>query len=318
MRQAPLAQPIVFQPLFMERIWGGRRLEALYGKRLPPGVPIGESWELVDRPEAQSVVDNGAWRGRTLHDLWMNEREQVFGVIEEAPRFPVLIKLLDAQEKLSVQVHPPASAAAEMGGEPKTEFWYVAEAAPAAELYVGLTPESSRAAFEAAIANGDAHEHLHRVQVTAGDAMFLPSGRVHAIGAGNVIVEIQQNSDTTYRVFDWNRTDGSGNPRQLHVEESLRAIDFDDRTPALVEPIGESMVQHRLFHIDKWSLESPREGAGPGQFAAICCVTGSVECAGITLNAGGLFLLPASLTERTLRPLESSTRLLRVTVPAAA
>ncbi len=291
---APLTQPLVFQPLFMERIWGGRRLESLYGMRLPPGVPIGESWELVDRPEAQSVVDVGPWRGRTLHDLWINERQQVFGTIDDAPRFPLLIKLLDAQEKLSVQVHPPA-----------------------AELYVGLTPESSRAAFEAAIANGDAHEHLHRLQVTAGDAMFLPSGRVHAIGAGNVIVEIQQNSDTTYRVFDWNRTDSSGNSRQLHVEESLRAIDFDDRTPALVEPIGESMVQHPLFHIDKWSLESPRKGAGPGQFAVICCVTGSLECAGVTLNAGGLFLLPASLVDCTLRPVESSTHLLRVTVPAA-
>ena len=302
----------------MERIWGGRRLESLYGKRLPPGVRIGESWELVDRPEAQSVVDVGPWCGRTLHDLWVNERQQVFGTINDAPRFPILIKLLDAQEKLSVQVHPPASAAVEMGGEPKTEFWYIAEAAPAAELYVGLTPESSRAAFEAAIANGDAHEHLHRVQVTAGDAMFLPSGRVHAIGAGNVIVEIQQNSDTTYRVFDWNRTDANGSQRQLHVEESLRAIDFNDRTPALVEPVGESMVQHPLFHIDKWGLESPRQGAEPGQLAVICCVSGSIECAGITQHAGGLFLLPASLTDRTLRPLEPSTYLLRVTVPAAA
>ncbi len=315
MRQAPLAQPLVFQPLFMERIWGGRRLESLYGKRLPPGVPIGESWELVDRPEAQSVVDNGAWRGRTLHDLWMNERQHVFGAIDEAPRFPLLIKLLDAQEKLSVQVHPPSSTAKEMGAEPKTEFWYIAEAAPAAELYVGLTPESSRGSFEAAIANGNADEHLHRLPVSAGDAMFLPSGRVHAIGAGNVIVEIQQNSDTTYRVFDWNRTGSDGTPRQLHVEESLRAIDFDDRTPALVEPVGESMVRHPLFHVDKWNLDGPRDDADAGRFAVICCITGGLECAGVKLPAGGVFLLPASSEDRTLRPLETSTHLLRVTVP---
>lgn len=302
----------------MERIWGGRRLESLYGKRLPSGTPIGESWELVDRPEAQSVVDVGPWRGRTLHDLWVSERQQVFGTIDDASRFPLLIKLLDAQEKLSVQVHPPASAAAEMGGEPKTEFWYIAEAAPAAELYVGLTPESSRAAFEAAIVNGDAHEHLHRLQVSAGDAMFLPSGRVHAIGAGNVIVEIQQNSDTTYRVFDWNRTDSSGNPRQLHVEESLRAIDFNDRAPKLVKQKGESLVQDSLFHIEKWGLDLPRKGAERRQFAIICCLAGSLECAGVKLTSGGLSLLPATLTDRTLRPLEPSTQLLRITVPAAA
>ncbi|MBA3272409.1 MAG: class I mannose-6-phosphate isomerase [Chthoniobacterales bacterium] len=302
----------------MERIWGGRRLESLYGKKLPGGLPIGESWELVDRAEAQSVVQAGPWRGRTLHDLWQNEREQVFGAIADAPRFPVLIKLLDAQDTLSVQVHPPAAAAVELGGEPKTEFWYIAEAKPTAELYVGLKAGSSRADFEGAIQDGTADEHLHRLPVRAGDGMFLPSGRVHAIGAGNVILEIQQNSDTTYRVFDWNRTDNSGSPRELHIEQSLRAIDFDDCEPALVQPSGEAMVRHDLFHIDKWSLDAAREGAAPGEFAIFCCLTGGAECAGISLPPGGLFLLPASLHDRTLRPSQPGTTLVRVTVPGGA
>jgi mannose-6-phosphate isomerase len=221
---------------FHGAIWGGRRLETLFGKNLPPAVRIGESWEVVDREEAQSVVHAGPLRGKTLHALWMEHRQEVFGDVEESPRFPILIKLLDAEEKLSLQVHPPARVAAELGGEPKTEFWYIAAASPGAELYVGMRADSSREAFEEAIASGNAEEHVHRVPVKTGDGMFLPSGRVHAIGAGNVIVEVQQNSDTTYRVFDWNRTDDSGKPRTLHVDESLRCIDFDDCEPSLIDP----------------------------------------------------------------------------------
>lgn len=310
-----LSQPLVFQPLFMERIWGGRRLETLFGKRLPPGVPIGESWEVVDRPEAQSVVDDGPWAGRTLHDLWVNHRREVFGNIADAPRFPILIKLLDAQDKLSVQVHPPVSVAEELKGEPKTECWYIADATPAAELYVGIRPGISRAAFEQAIENGSADEHLHRIPVQAGDAMFLPSGRVHAIGAGNVIVEVQQNSDTTYRVFDWNRTDTDGQPRTLHIQDSLRCIDFADCEPALVAPNGEALVRDTLFHLERWELGATREAAPPGEMAIVGCVSGSVECAGTALQAGGFFLVPAALEDRVLRPRADATVLLRVTVP---
>ncbi|MFN2475215.1 MAG: type I phosphomannose isomerase catalytic subunit [Chthoniobacterales bacterium] len=310
-----LDQPLVFQPLFMERIWGGRKLESLYGKRLPASAPIGESWEIADRPEAQSVVDNGPWRGRTLHDLWLHEREQVFGDIADSERFPLLIKLLDAHEKLSVQVHPPAKVAATLGGEPKTEFWYIAEAAPAAELYVGFNRESSRATFEEAIADGSADQHLHRLPVKTGDAMFLPSGRVHAIGAGNLIVEIQQNSDTTYRVFDWNRRDSSGEPRTVHVAESLKSIDFDDHTPEPVQADGEALLRNDLFHIDKWDLDTARAAAEPGEFAIVCCLSGALTCADTSLQPGGFLLIPATLHDRALRPIDPGTTLLRVTVP---
>jgi len=318
MSSSPLTQPLVFQPLFMERIWGGRRLEALYGKRLPPSVPIGESWEIVDRPEAQSVVHGGPWRGRTLHDLWLNHRTDVFGKIADAPRFPLLIKLLDAQEKLSLQVHPPAEIAAELGAEPKTECWYIADASPGAELYVGVKPGCSRTTFENAIARGEAEEHVHRLPVKSGDAMFLPSGRVHAIGAGNLIVEVQQNSDTTYRVFDWNRTDADGTPRALHIEQSLRSIDFEDCAPALVSPEGETLVRHQLFAIEKWELRDPREAAPAAEFAIICCLAGGVGCAGTTIEPGEFFLLPASVEDRMLQPAGADTALLRITIPPAA
>ena len=315
MPETELTEPLVFEPIFMERIWGGRRLETHYGKHLPAGTPIGESWEIVDRPEAQSVVHQGPWRGRTLHDLWQNSRRTVFGEIPDAPRFPLLIKLLDAEQKLSLQVHPPAHIAAELRGEPKTEFWYIADAAPAAELHVGLNRGSSREAFEQAIASGTADDHVHRVPVQTGDAMFLPSGRVHAIGAGNLIVEIQQNSDTTYRVFDWNRTDSEGVPRQLHVEQSMLAIDFDDYEPDLVAPDGESLLRDPLFDIDQWDLASAREAAPRGQFAIICCLTGAVRNCGTTLTPGDFFLLPAELEDRVLHATEPGTTLLRVTVP---
>lgn len=310
-----LTTPLVFEPLFMERIWGGRRLEARFGKRLPAGVLVGESWEIVDRPEAQSVVHDGPLRGRTLHEIWMDEREAVFGKVADAPRFPLLVKLLDAQEKLSLQVHPPAAVAAELGGEPKTECWYIADATPMADLYVGMKVGSDRASFESAIASGEAEHHVHRVSVKAGDAMFLPSGRVHAIGAGNVIVEVQQNSDTTYRVFDWNRTDEAGVARTLHVEESLRCIDFDDCEPALIEAKGETLIENALFHLQRWELSSDREAVPSGAFAIICCLTGKVDCAGVELHTGGFCLIPATLPERTLRPAAPETTLLRITVP---
>jgi len=299
----------------MERIWGGRRLETLFGKALPTGARIGESWEIVDRAEAQSVVRDGPWRGKTLHDLWQQHRREIFGDIPDSPRFPLLIKLLDAQEKLSLQVHPPQSVAAELGGEPKTEFWHVADAQPGAELFVGLTKGTSRRQFEAALENGAAEECVHRIPVRADDGMFLPSGRIHAIGAGNVIIEIQQNSDTTYRLFDWNRTTEDGTPRQLHIEESLRSIDFEDFEPALIASAVESLVRDKLFAVDKWTLVEPREISAPGSFAIVICLRGELQCARVSLKAGECFLVPAELRDRELNATAPETALLRITIP---
>ena len=310
-----MTSPLTFQPIFMERMWGGRRLESEFGKKLPPDTRIGESWEIGDRLEAQSVVANGQLRGKTLDELWTRDRQSIFGDVPETPRFPLLIKLLDAQEKLSLQVHPPEKAAAKLGGEPKTEFWYVAAADPGAELFLGFREPITRAQFKRALDKGTVEDCVQKIRVKAGDAMFLPGGRLHAVGGGNLLVEIQQNSDTTYRVFDWNRVDATGKARQLHVDQALQCIDFTDVGPHLIEPNGEVLIQHELFEIQKWNLDSSREIAPLGQFAIVCCLTGSLRCASVDLVAGEFFLVPASLEIRQLRPQSERTSLLRITIP---
>jgi mannose-6-phosphate isomerase len=226
---------IRFRPIFKERVWGGRNLERLYGKSLPPAVPIGESWEITDRPGDVSMIVDGPLAGRDLRWLMEHHSRELLGDARSLDgRFPLLIKILDAQEVLSLQVHPPASRAAELKGEPKTEMWLIADAQPDAAIYVGLRRGVTRADCARKIADGTVAECFHRRPVKPGDAMFLPSGRVHAIGAGILIFEIQQNSDTTYRVFDWNRVGLDGKPRELHVEQSMASIDFDDFEPALL------------------------------------------------------------------------------------
>ncbi len=228
--------PLTFKPIFKERVWGGRKLEELYQKELPPKVPIGESWEISDRPGDASVIANGALAGKDLRWLMENHAGEMLGAGSATTgRFPLLVKILDCREKLSLQVHPPADKAAELGGEPKTEMWYVAAATPEAELYVGLKRGVTRAEFERKIQDGTVAECIHHQAVQKGDVMFLPSGRVHALGAGNVIFEIQQNSDTTYRVFDWNRVGLDGKPRELHVKQSLASINFEDFEPRLIK-----------------------------------------------------------------------------------
>jgi mannose-6-phosphate isomerase len=301
---------LTFAPIYMERVWGGRRLAAFPGRTIPPGVPIGESWEFVDRDDAQSVVDSGPAAGMTLHELWVNHRAEVFGDVDDAPKFPVLAKVLDARDTLSVQVHPPAKVAVELGGEPKTEMWYLLDAEPDAALYAGFSRGVSRADVEAAIADESVEKVLHRIPARAGDTLFIPSGRCHAIGAGCLIVEIQQNSDTTYRVFDWNRRGLDGQARDLHVEASLRSIDFTDYEPQLAE----LPIRCAHFHTEKWDLDGARKDPGPGA-ALITVLAGAVGCGGREFHQAEFFLLSASAVDRELRPLQAGTSLLRTTLP---
>jgi mannose-6-phosphate isomerase len=242
--------PLTFQPILMERVWGGRSLQRFYRKLLPETVPIGESWELTDRPEAISTISNGPLKGQDLRGLMTRHGAELLGRPDAIDaRFPLLLKILDAHQDLSLQVHPPAAVAERLGGEPKTELWYVAHATPQAVLYAGLRQGVTRSEFVRRVQDGTVAGCFHRIPVQSGDAMFLPSGRVHALGAGNVIFEIQQNSDTTYRVFDWNRLGIDGKPRQLHVEQSLACIDFTDFEPRLIPDLwlNEHPVHRRVL-----------------------------------------------------------------------
>lgn len=300
----------------MDRVWGGRRLETHFGKRLPTHGRIGESWELVDRPEAQSVVHNDPLRGKTLHELWTDYHAAVFGAGGPATaRFPLLFKLLDAQERLSVQVHPPAHAAPALGGECKTEMWYILDNYGDNDIFAGLREGVTRESFESALRNGSVEETIHRIPVRPGDCIFIPSGRIHAIGAGNVIVEVQENSDTTYRVFDWNRVGLDGKTRQLHIEESMQSIDFEDFEPALQGPDGESLINCAHFHVEKWELAAAREAVAPGGYAIFTVLSGVVKCASDDFHPGDFFLIPATLEDRTLQPIEGQASLLRTTIP---
>jgi mannose-6-phosphate isomerase len=314
----PLTEPIVFEPLFMERVWGGRHLETVFGKRLPTRGRIGESWEIVDREEAQSVVHTGTLRGKTLHELWTDHRAEVFGSsAPETPRFPLLFKLLDARERLSVQVHPPAAIAPELNGEPKTEMWFIVDNDGDGDVFAGLKKGVTREEFEGALHNGTVEEKIHRVPVKAGDAIFIPSGRVHAIGAGNVIVEVQQNSDTTYRVFDWNRIGLDGKPREMHIAESLRSIDFSDFEPELAERSGNLIIESDYFRVERVGFDGSAEALPPSEFAIFTCLRGAVECGSMQFGPGDFFFLPAAMENRELRSTKERTALLRTTIPTA-
>jgi mannose-6-phosphate isomerase len=313
--KSEITAPLIFEPIFVERIWGGRRLESIFRKDLPPQKQIGESWEIVDRPEAQSVVARGGLKGKTLHQLWTEHRLSIFGNVPDAARFPLLIKLLDAREKLSLQVHPPERIATKLGGEPKTEFWYVAAADPGAEILLGFRERITRNQLENALLDGTAADYVHKISVKPGDAAFLPSGRLHALSAGNLLIEIQQNSDTTYRVFDWNRVDAKGKPRQLHIEQALQCIDFNDVAPKLVEPKGEVLIRHELFEVQRWNLTGARRISSQSEFAIVCCLNGTLRCGDVDLSAGEFCLVPMSLSDQELQPRRKDTGLLRITIP---
>ena len=301
----------------MERIWGGRKLADVFGKELPTGKRIGESWEIVDRPEAQSIVARGPLKGKTLHELWTKDRSSVFGEPPDGPRFPLLIKLLDAHDRLSLQVHPPERIAEKLRGEPKTEFWYVVAADKGAQLLLGLRDTITRDQFEMALRKGAAADYVHKISVNSGDTAFLPAGRIHAISGGNLLIEIQQNSDTTYRVLDWNRIDPTtGNPRQLQIQQAVQCIDFNDVRPPLLKAKGELLLSHKFFEIQKWELDSPREVAPLGQFAIICCLHGSLRCSNVDLSPGEFCLVQASLSDRQVQPQRKLASLLRITIPA--
>jgi mannose-6-phosphate isomerase len=305
------ADCLTFEPLYMERIWGGRKLQTCFDRVLPSRNPIGESWELVDREDAQSIVSETKFRGASLHEIWTNYREEIFGDGYASARFPILIKILDASDTLSLQVHPGRPGTTNILAEPKTEFWYFVSVEEGAGIYVGLKNGVSKADFEKALARGQILEFLHRVPTQPDTYILIPGGRLHAIGAGNVLFEIQQNSDTTYRVFDWNRLGLNGEPRELHIEESLKCVDFDDFEPALGQEQTETLVTCNWFRVDRWVLHQSRQANAEPKFSIFQVISGIVSFGTRFFRRGDLFLVPASNHRGAVTPQGGSATILR-------
>jgi mannose-6-phosphate isomerase len=313
--------PMKLVPRYLPKPWGGRRIGEIFGRELPPDQPIGESWELFDRPDGSAGIGNGPLAGMTLADLR-----------GEVP-LPLMTKIIDARETLSVQVHPDDEAAAELSGESKTEAWYILESEPGALIYKGLEEGADPGDLVAAIAAGGVPDILHSFHPEAGDVVFLPAGTVHAIGGGIVLFEVQENSDTTYRLYDWDRLGLDGKPRDLHTDQAIRAADFagpglDRVEPRIIEDDGRYRRVERVscpqFTMEEQEImglvtfETEREGAERWHTVFILAGEGVVRAFGRNteeafFSPGDTLLLPAEHEFYELEPRTGmSVRLLSV------
>ena len=317
--------PLKFVPAYKTRIWGGSQLATVLKREVPHSdEPVGEAWELSDRDDVNSVVAEGPLAGKTIRELVASYGSALLGSrCRDLSRFPLLVKLIDAGERLSLQVHPDAAACARLGrgAEPKTEMWYVIAAERGAKIFAGLRPRATRLQLAEYLSGGAAEleSQLQVYESLPGDAYYIPSGTVHAIGAGNLLLEIQQNSDTTYRLSDWGRKDAQGNSRELHIEQGMAAIDFTNRVSPRIAGVVNTANHNRKFDVirlcphfrvsdlrlvTRWNDTT----ANDGSFHLLCAVNAPVEVAAKTgapvrLEAGESVLLPACSGAYTVDPL---------------
>ncbi|GAB4353082.1 MAG: class I mannose-6-phosphate isomerase [Candidatus Abyssubacteria bacterium] len=321
--------PLLLQPIFKHRIWGGRRLETVLGKNLPPNQPIGESWELSCRDDDNNIIRNGPLADKTLRDIFTTEKEALVGPrFRNAAKFPLLNKFIDANDLLSVQVHPNEECARRFpDAEAKTEAWYIIHAEPGASLIKGLKPGVTRQSFENAIRDGTVPDTLNQFPVSARDMVFVPAGCVHAMGKGLIVCEIQQNSDTTYRVYDWDRLGSDGKPRQIHVQQALETVNFNDRSPDKVATIavlqGRNLTEYLVvcpyFSARLLRLEEPqKESTRHERFESLMITNGQgairAKNGETRFVAGDSVLIPAAVGEYTIVP-SGQCSLLKTYVP---
>ncbi len=318
--------PLLLQPIYKDYVWGGAEIARRFNRQTPPRV-CAESWEVSDRDDGMSIAANGPLAGRSLRQIAQAWGPDLMGAETSDARFPLLVKLIDARERLSVQVHPNCETAARFGGEAKTEMWYVLDAAPGARVYAGLKAEVDRAGFEAAVAEGTLEEVLHGLPVRAGDAVFVPGGRVHAIDAGCLIYEVQQNSNTTYRIHDWNRAGADGQPRELHIEQALRVARWGEKESARLTPIAldeaapnerDLIVSSDYFRVERIRLRGDRAlEERPDTFQIIFIAEGCAQLnwagGGFEVPSGTTLLLPAAIRGATLVPKTPCATALRTT-----
>ena len=307
--------PLRFRLLVRRYIWGGRRLETCLGKAIGPGNDYAESWEVCDHGADQSIVDQGPLADASLGELVRCRGQELLGRAAPQDRFPLLVKFLDAAHALSVQVHPDDEQAArqtlpDLG---KTEAWIILAAETGSKVYAGLRPGVDRQQLAAAIAEGTCEQLLHSFQPQPGDCLFIPAGTVHALGNGLLVAEVQQSSDTTFRLFDWNRAGPDGRPRPLHVEQGLAVTDFQrgpinpQKPQPTDRPWVSRLVECDKFTIDRWDFAERQTIGGDQRFHIVCVLEGAVRITGDPhaepLPKGGTALLPASLGSVALEPL---------------
>ncbi len=330
-----LIYPLTFSPQLRHYLWGGRNLETLYGRQLPPGVTA-ESWEISGHPTAATVVDNGPLAGESLPKVLYLLGEKLVGTRAkwalERHKFPLLIKLLDAHKNLSVQVHPGDDYALRHENElGKTEMWYVLRAEPEAELIFGLKAGVTPEAFRRAIKAGTLEDYLHYLPIKAGDAIFVESGSVHALLAGAVVAEIQQNSDVTYRVYDWSRVGNDGKPRPLRIDSAIEVTNFQQVEPGPYSPrpvaaekgvLRSEISRCDYFVVEKVEMEAGAVYAGRTDGASLeiwGCVEGEAQLKApsaepVELPAIRFSLIPAALGDFSVTALKASA-MLRVYLP---
>jgi mannose-6-phosphate isomerase len=323
----PILYPFLFEPVYKDYLWGGGSIPRLFHRK-PQAGACAESWEIADRVEGMSVVRNGPLAGRTLRELAATMQSRVIGSAAATSAMPLLIKIIDAGQRLSLQVHPDTAAAACWGGEPKTEMWYVLNAAPGAQVWAGLIGGVDEAALRRAIRDKRVEEVLRRIPVQTGDAIYVPGGRVHAIDAGCLLLEVQQSSNTTFRLHDWERVEADGRPRPLHLEEGLRVIRWRDDEPAKV--VAREMpapgrnrqweiLQCPYFRVVRMDLREAQTVASDGRaFQALFVAAGNVrvEAGGIieALGPGTSCLVPAAVEACRLDPDAGPAQVLRATL----
>lgn len=298
--------PLRFRPLIKQTIWGGRRLGELLGKSIGSENNYAESWEVVDHGPDQSLVENGPLAGKSLAELIAMDSAWVMGNDQPSRQFPLLLKYLDCNRVLSVQVHPDDAYGATMPvpDRGKTEAWYVVDALSDSLIYAGLKDGVDRDQLAAAMATGETDRVLHSFHPQPGDCVFIPAGTVHALGAGLVIAEIQQSSDTTFRLFDWNRHGPDGRPRPLHVEQSLEVTDYQRGPVNATASNRDATGRQSLVKCDKFSLDALENGdtevGGDGKFCIVTVPRGTAtletRVQPLTLTCGQSVLLPASMT----------------------
>ena len=321
--------PTPFIPIFKAKPWGGRALARVAGKAIPCHQPIGESWELADHPHGMSVVAEGPFAGFTLRQLMEEHGDRLLGRRASGERFPLLVKILHAKRKLSVQVHPDdrTARAMRLKDAGKTEAWYVLSAAPTGSIIVGLKHTRDVLRLRALAASGSIAEKLRLLHPGEGDAILCPAGAVHALGPGVVLLEIQQNSDSTFRLYDWGRMGLDGKPRELHLNEAIRAVGGRLLTARKCKPRplrGSGIPSERLiacdkFIMDRWHVDSAALRSPNGRFEILYVVRGTGRLLdgrspGLRIRKGSTVLIPACVPAYRIVPSRSLT-LIRAAEP---